>query len=297
MPWYFYSLISSLSFAGMILSVRRLGDLGFSSKQILLFLTGFSFLGFLGVNLASPGALWSSPGLGVFIFIMLIAGGCAVVGNWTDFEGIRRAKNPGYAVSLRNGTILSTIILSAFIFGSPFGIPEFIGAILILSGIYLLVLKKDSPSADIGEDRGGMPWYYFSFWALAAFTGLVLLQKQATLIPFASTKEINLILFFVNACVFLLFSRNSIREYVSDARFVKVFLPWVFASAVFSFLGNYTSIVGLAMAPNAGYHEAIKNTNMLFVALLSLALAPKTFEFSRLLGVAVMSIGILILVL
>lgn len=297
MPWYFYSLISSLSFAGMILSVRRLGDLGFSSKQILLFLTGFSFLGFLGMNLLSPGVIWSSSDLWVFIFIMLIAGACAVVGNWTDFEGIRRAKNPGYAVSVRNGTILSIVILSAFIFGSPFGIPEFIGAILIFFGIYLLVLKKDSPGAETEQERGGMPWYYFSFLALLAFTGLVLLQKQATLVPFASTKEVNLILFFVNACVFLLFSRKNIREYVSDARFAKVFLPWVFAGAVFSFFGNYTSIIGLEMAPNAGYHEALKNTNMLFVALLSLALAPKTFEFSRLLGIAVMSIGILILVL
>ncbi len=296
MPWYFYSLITSLSFAGMILCVRRLEDYGFSSKQVLLFLTGFSFLGFLSVNLMFPGALWSSSNIGVFIFIMFVAGVCAAVGNWTDFEGIRRAKNPGYAVSIRNGTILSTIIFSSFLFGSPLGVSEFISAILIFSGIYLLVLKKNSPGVDTEQEHGKMSWYYFSFLALFAFTGLVLLQKQATLIPFASTKEMNLILFFVNACAFLLLSRRNIREYVSDARFAKVFLPWVFAAAILSFLGNYVSIIGLGMAPNAGYHEALKNTNVLFVALASLVLAPKTFEFSRMLGVAVMTIGVLILV-
>ena len=135
MPWYFYSLISSLSFAGMILCVRRLGDFGFSSKQTLLFLTSFSFLGFLGVNLMSPGAIWRSSDIGVFALIMLGAGLCAVAGNWTDFEGIRRAKNPGYAVSIRNGTILSTIVFSSFLFGSPLGASEFGGAILIFIGI------------------------------------------------------------------------------------------------------------------------------------------------------------------
>ncbi len=296
MPWYFYSFISSLSFAGMILCVRRLGDLKFSSAQTLLFLTGFSFLGFLGVNLASPGAIWSSSNIGVFILIMVVAGGCAAVGNWTDFEGIRRAKNPGYAVSIRNGTILSTVVFSSFLFGSPLGVPEFIGAILIFFGIYLLVSGKNSPDENIGQGRGTMPWYYFSFWALAAFTGVVLLQKQATLIPFASTNEVNLILFFVNAFVFLLFSWGNVKGYVSDKRFARIFLPWVFAGAALSFFGNYMSIIGLDLAPNAGYHEAIKNTNVLFVALASLAIAPRTFEFSRLLGVAAMTIGILVLI-
>ena len=296
MPWYFYSLITSLSFAGMILCVRRLGDFGFSSKQTLLFLTSFSFLGFLGVNLLYPGAIWSSSDLWMFVLIMVIAGGCAVVGNWTDFEGIKRAKNPSYAVSTRNGTILLTIVFSSLLFGSPLGASEFGGAILIFIGIYLLVLKKDSPGESARAEGGKMPWYYFSFFALLAFTGLVLLQKQATLIPFVSTKEVNLVLFFVNACVFLLLSRKNIREYVSDTRFVKVFLPWVLVGAILSFLGNYMSIIGLDMAPNAGYHEAIKNTNVLFVALISLAVAPKTFEFSRLLGVAVMTIGIFVLV-
>ena len=296
MPWYFYSFISSLSFAGMILCVRRLQDLGFSSKQILLFLAGFSFFGFALLNLISPGILWGSSDVWKFVFVMLFAGAFAVCGNWADFEGIRRAKNPGYAVAIRNTTILPVVFLSVLFFNSSLGTVELLAVVLILFGIYLLVFKRTSEEKHSISEKG-VHWYYFPFIALIAFTGLVLLLKRATLFPAASTKEINLILFGFNVIAFLFFSRNNMREYFTNLRTRKAFFLWVLAAAGFSFLGNYVSILALDAAPNAGYHEAIKNTNVLFVTLISILLIPRTFEKYKIFGVCLVTIGILVLVL
>lgn len=293
MPWFFYSILTSLSYVGMILSVRKLTNLGFSPRQILLFLTGFVFLGFAIINLVSLGDIWQSDKFLFFLLIMLVVGIFSVIGNWADFEGIKRAPNPGYSTAIRNTTILPVILFSVLIFGSEFSLLKLLGAILVMIGIALLVLEKKNYSE---KKIKSSSWCLFAFLALFGFTIMTLAHKQGTLIPGVFSKEINLFMFGFNFLAFALLSRKELKSYFADKIKLKAFLPLVIVAAAFSFLANFLSITGLSLAPNPGYHDAIKNTNILLVTLLSIKLFSTGFKKYKILGVIAIMIGIIILV-
>ncbi len=73
-------------------------------------------------------------------------------------------------------------------------------------------------------------------------------------------------------------------------------MPVIFLAAAFSFMGNIFNIKGIAIAPNPGYHESIKNTQMLFTTLLSVPLLAATLDKQKLLGIITVLVGVIILV-
>lgn len=293
MAWYIYSILAALSFSGMILSVRILTDKGFSSKQILFFLCGFVFLGFLIVNLFFPGNVWSSDSFPLFLKVMVIAGIFAAIGNWADFEGVKRSPNPGYSMAIRNTAILPVTVLSAWLFSSDFNVFKFVGAITIILGITSLILKNKS-SAE--EKTKSSFWQLFALAALFAFTITILGIKKATLIPSVSLTEINLLIFAFNLLFFSFVCRKEFKSYFADKSKLKSFLPVVFLASAFSFFGNILAIKGLSAAPNPGYNEAIKNTNMLFTTILSVKLFSANLDKFKIFGVALITIGVIILI-
>lgn len=293
MAWYIYSILGAVCFSGMILSVRKLTNRGFSSKQVLFFLCGFVFLGFLALNIFSPSNLWHSDKLPYFFAIMLAVGIFSSFANWADFEGVKKAPNPGYPVAIRNATILPVVLLSVLFFNSELTLLKFFGVMLIILGIISLVLEKNKISDTTVKSS---PWRLFPFIALLGSTIAVLGIKQATLIPFVSSKEVNLFTFLLNFIFFTLVSHKELKNYFSDKNKLKSFLPFVILVAAFSFVGNLLAIKGLSIAPNPGYHEAIKNTHMLFTTLLSIKLFSLKVNKFKILGVILIIAGIIILI-
>ncbi|MBI4101670.1 MAG: EamA family transporter [Candidatus Nealsonbacteria bacterium] len=286
MPWYFYSILSSLSLAGMVLLVRKLTVRGFSSKQILLFLCGFVFFGFLAENLVSPGPLWQSENVSSFLLVMLAAGFFAVIGNWANFESIKRASNPGYPAAIGYTTALPVLLFSVLFFQSELSILKFLGVGLVVLGIIFLVFDRKTNS-DLGAK--GFSWRFFAFLTLFSLTVVVMILKKATLFPAAGPKEINFLMFAVNLFGFSLLNLREFKGYFRAESKLKNFLPLVFLASVFSFLLNFLNIKGLTLAPNPGYHEAIKSANILFVTLLSLKLFSVRFEKIKILGIILIS--------
>lgn len=289
MPWYFYSILASLALAGMVLSVRKLTGFGFSSKQILLFLCGFVFLGFLAENLISPSALWQSENLSSFLLLMLAAGFFAVMGNWANFESIKRSSNPGYSAAISYTTALPVLLLSLIFFRSDLDIFKFLGVALIVLGIIFMVFERRGTSKSAIK---GFSWRVFAFLTLFSLTFVVMILKQATLFPAADSKEINFLMFGVNFLGFGLLNLKEFKGYFGGQAKLKTFLPLVLLASAFSFLLNFLNIKGLSLAPNPGYHEAIKSANILFVTLLSLKLFSAQFEKLKIFGIILIVLGI-----
>lgn len=290
MPWFFYSILTSLSFVGMILYIKKLTNLGFSSRQILFFLYIFTLSGFVAINIIFFGDVWQSDKLPSFLSVMLIAGFFAFLGNWADFEAIKRAPNAGYPVAVRNATILPVTILSVLAFGSTFNWFKLFGIFAILIGIILLTIGKKKHLGNLVKSSS---WQLPALLALFSFTIMILAQKQATLIPNVSTIEINLSMSLINFLGFSFLCRKDLKNYFSDKTKLRAFLPLVFLAAVFSFLANFLSIKGLALASNPGYHEAIKNTNILFITLLSIKIFSVRLEKLKILGVLAIVFGMI----
>lgn len=295
MPWYIYSISTSLLLAGMVLCTRHLGNKGFSSKQILFFLFGFAFFGFLAINTGTLNNIFQSEHFWFFLFIIIIIGTFAVIGNWADFTAVINAPNPGFVGTIRNSNVLLITFLSILIFGSSFNLIKILGVVLIIGGITILVMEKSNTSTKRTE-KLYLKWNVLAVISALSFTIVILGLKKAIQIGFSSL-QINLFTFGFNFLAFTILSRKELKSYFRDTVKLKTFLPVVFLAATFSFLANITNLKGMAIAPNPGYHESIKNIEILLTTLISVPLFGASLNKQKLLGVVAVLIGVIILII
>ena len=296
MVWYFYSILTSFSLVGLVLCIKWLTNLGYSPKQILLFMVGIALIGFLGM--AGPGLVkvFHSDHFFSFLFFTTFAGGCAAVGHWADFEAIKKAPNPGYATAIRNCSILPVIILSVFIFDSPLTTYKLVGAVIILAGILALVVDTGYKSKEnIKDKQGNKTWAVLSLTALACYSLMVFGIKKATMLGFAPP-EICAGIYTVNLVFFAALNRKEMRGYFTNISELKRFIPPVIIAALFAVAVNLFNVKGLETAPTPGYHEAIRSTNILLVTLLAVPLFSTSFDKIKAAGVLVVLSGIVVLV-
>jgi len=260
-------------------------------------MVGFALMGFFGVTAPSLSNVVNSDKFVSFLAAATFAGVFASIGHWADFEAIGRAPNPGYATSIRNSSILPVTILSVFLFGSSFHLLKLLGVFLILAGIIALLIERKAFS-EAGESRqlAKHSWVFLAFIALTGYTFTVFGMKKATLLGFAPP-EICLCIYIVNFIFFLVICRKELISYFQDKTKMRFFLPVVLTCAFFAFTVNLLNVKGIALAPNPGYHEAIRGTNVLFVTLLAIPLFSASIDKQKMMGVISNVGGIIILVI
>ncbi len=297
MPWSVYSILSSFSFVGLYLCIKWLTTRGFAPKQILLFMVGFALIGFFGATVPSLHSVVNSDKLFSFLGAATFAGIFTSIGHWADFEAIGRAPNPGYATSIRNSSVLPVTILSVLLFDSPFHLIKLLGIFLILAGIIALLIERKADSKE-GENRQPAKkfWVPQAFIALACYTLAVFGMKKATLLGFAPP-EICLCIYIVNFIFFLVICRKELKSYFEDKIRLRFFLSVVLVCAFFAFTVNLLNIKGISLAPNPGYHEAIRNTNVLFITLLAIPLFSASINKQKMIGIVSTVAGIVVLVI
>ena len=260
-------------------------------------MVGFALIGFFGATVPNLNRILSSETFFTFLGAAAFAGLFASIGHWADFEAIGRAPNPGYATAIRNTSILPVTILSVFIFDSPFQLIRLVGVFLILSGIVTLLFERKTASE--GGKHGQQvkkSWVPQAFTALAGYTLAVLGMKKATLLGFAPP-EICLVIYIINFIFFFVICRNELGGYFEDKIRLKFFLPIAVMCAFFAFVLNLLNIKAISLAPNPGYHEAIRNTNVLFITLLSIPLFSASLNRQKMIGIISTVLGIVVLVI
>ncbi len=298
MPWFIYSILSASFFVGLYLCIRWLTDRGFAPKQILLFMIGFALLGFLGASAPALRQVLSSENFLGFLAAGTFAGLSSSVGHWADFEAIKRAPNPGFSTSIRNTSVLPVTFFSVILFGSQFHLSKLVGVFLILAGLIALVIQRQA-TPQSKPARGGHVknyWVPLSFVALSGYTLTVFGMKKATLLGY-SPPEICLCIYIINFIFFALLCRKDFRNYFQDKSQLRFFIPLAIACAFFAFAVNLLNVKGIELAPNPGYHEAIRSTNVLFVTFLAIPLFSASMDRQKILGVISIVAGIFILVL
>ncbi len=296
MPWYMYSLPTSFSLVGLYLCIKWLTSRGIEPKQILLFMSGFACLGFLGAAAPSLAAVVKSSQFPGFLAAATFAGVFAAIGHWADFEAIKRAPNPGFATALRNSSILPVTVFSVFLFGSAFHVLKFVGAVLILAGVVALVVERKAAAngRDTGQ-AGDKRWIVLALVAVASYTLMVFGIKKATLLGF-SAPEICLCVYIVNVAFFAAVCRKEVRAFLRDKARLRLFVPVTLVCALFAVAANLLNVKGLELAPNPGYHEAIRSTNLLFITLLAIPLFSASLDRQKMVGVAIIVAGMIVLV-
>lgn len=91
-------------------------------------------------------------------------------------------------------------------------------------------------------------------------------------------------------------SRYELGGWLKDKASLKILLPVAFLAGVFSFLANFFNIIGTGAAPNPGYNNAIKYTQVVLVTLLAVPLFYASFDRRKLCGVVAIVIGAVLVV-
>lgn len=292
MEWYLYSIIAMFSFSGMILIIKRIRDMKFHSREINLFLYGFVFLGFFLVNISSIDETINSPKFSSFLAFVLVTSVFSIFANLTNIKAIGLAPNPGYSQAVKDANILPVTILSALIFGSEFDLIKFLGALLILGGVFLIIKKE---SLLLKRKTENVPWYMYSLGAVLFFTLYVLTLKKVTLLGFSS-EEINLFLFGFGTLGLTIMNLGTSKKTMSDRRFPQ-FLRLVFLASCLAFVGNFFGIHAVGTAPNPGYHQAIKTAIILVTTFLSAKFFSSEITFKKTLGAGIIILGVILIVL
>lgn len=290
MSWYLYSILSSLSFTGMVLSVKQLSNYGFTAKQTLFFICSIVFLGFIFLNVESFKTIFITKDFLTFLIVVLTAGIFSVIANIGIFEGVRRSPNPGYSIAITNNTTFLIAFFSVLIFGSSLNILKFLGMLFIAIGILTIVVERENINSNHKNK-----WFIFSFIALFSLATMTLIVKEITQLKGFGSKEINLFIFGFLAIAFYFLSKKENKFFLKNKK-IKKYFPLLVLASIFSFLGNYFNVTALGIAPNPGYSDAIKNTNILFITLLSIKIFSTKFEKFKILGVIAIMAGIIILV-
>ncbi|HSR13335.1 MAG TPA: hypothetical protein VLS90_17955 [Thermodesulfobacteriota bacterium] len=297
MPWFAYSILAATFFVGLYLCIRWLTDRGFAPRQILLFMVAFALLGFLAAAAPSFSRVFASENCPAFLAAGLFAGIFSSIGHWADFESIKRAPNPGFSTSIRNASVLPVTFLSVLFFNSQFRLGKLIGVILILAGVIALVIQKQTASGGkwTRKTEPNNRWAQLAFVALGGYSLTVLGMKKAVLLGF-SPPEIMVVIYVVNLVFFGILCRNEFGGYFRDKSRLKFFLPLAVACAFFAFAVNWLNVKGIELAPNPGYHEAIRSTNVLLVTFLAIPLFSASMDRQKILGVIGTLAGVVILV-
>ena len=74
-------------------------------------------------------------------------------------------------------------------------------------------------------------------------------------------------------------------------------MPLALACAFFAFGVNLLNVKGIELAPNPGYHEAIRSTNVLFLTFLAIPLFSASMDKQKITGVISTVVGTIILVI
>lgn len=299
MPWYIYSIATALCFTGMILCTRHLGNKGFSAKQILTFLLGFAFFGFLFFNTGAVSLASRSENLPVFLVVIIISAVFSVIGNLASFTATIKAPNPGFAGAIQSSNVLLVTLLSVLFFNSSLSLLKFLGAAIVIIGVIVLLVdkRKTIDSAVVAvANKSFFNWKTLAIIAAVAFSLLILGQKQALRLGFSSL-QINLFLFGFNFVAFALLSRRELRNLFADKIKMRTLITFAFLAGIFSLMANYLSVIGIGLAPNPGYHESIKYTQNLFIVLLAVPLFHANFNRQKMLGVIIVLVGAVLVVM
>jgi drug/metabolite transporter (DMT)-like permease len=293
MTWYFYSIFAALSLAGMVLCTRFLGNKGFSSKQILIFMLGLNALSFLMLLIPTFNTFINSANLSIFLVIIAIAGILSYIGNVADFTAVIKAPNPGFADAIKSSNILLTLLLSMLLFHSQFSFGKLLGAVFIIIGIALLVVDKKSA---LKNEKTSSSWKILAVTAAICFSIVTLFMKKLTQLNFGAL-EIGLFTSGIAFIFTLVSGRKEIRDCFADKEKTKIFLPIVFLASIFSLVAGIFNVKGIALSPNPGYHDAIRNSRILFATLISVPLLGAAMDKKKFLGVLIILIGMAILVI
>ncbi|MBI5614444.1 hypothetical protein HY947_05945 [Candidatus Gottesmanbacteria bacterium] len=209
-------------------------------------------------------------------------------GNVFSLKSIAYAPNPGYSLVLSKSYVVFTTLAAILLFGSDFSIKAGISILLIIIGSAFVMIGK--PKVDQSHVRASwLPFAFGSFfcWGMLALMSKYLLQMG---VPIYTR------LIYVQAIVSIFILNDMRRKHihlslVGLSQDSILLVIGIFASAF-----NYFMQLGFQLAPNIGYVNAVNASSIAVVSLGAAYFFHDELTKRKLLGILIVTGGLILLV-
>jgi len=272
--WIIYSVIVLVAAIASLLVNRKLQlrQVSVHYQGLMMFL-----LPFLGYSIW---AIFQPENIMISFFEIIEISLAAIIfvqiGTLFMLKAMSLARNPGYAISLSQTSVITATILSVVIFNSLFSAINFLSILFIIVFSALIFDKKSR----VQEKTSKISWYWYALIGGVLVSGYTLSSKYFIM------QDISLLarLFYsfgamtIAQIIYLLWSKPKLSLNVFDGSLLII-------SGIVTLVFNIFFQLGLQFAPNPGFMNAVNSSSVVPVTLLSAYLYKDELSLKKIIGI------------
>lgn len=222
-------------------------------------------------------------------FLILVQGVFfSYLGNVFSLKGIEYAPNPGYSLIISKSYVVFTAVASLFIFSAPLTIKTVIAIVLIILFSALITIEKNQ-----NRTSSNKSWFPYTMGAFFCWGFLALSSKYLLNMGVPILTRLILSMLVVTVLIFgeILYKKVAWKK-ISREQIITLVLIGIFGTTF-----NYFMQVGFNLAPNVGFVNATNAASISLLTLLSAFFFKDELTVKKLIGIAGVTAGLVLLFL
>ncbi len=222
-------------------------------------------------------------------FLLLIQGiFFSYLGNAFSLKGIEYSPNPGYSLIISKSYVVFTAVASVFIFNSPLTVKAVIAIIFIIAFSALIMIDKSKNKSEL--NKLWLPYTIGAFfcWGLLALSSKYLLNVGVPILT--------RLIYSMTIVTVLILGEMMIKKItvisITKPQLLTLIMIGVFATSFF-----YSMQVSYNLAPNVGYVNAANGASISLLTLMSAFIFKDDLSLKKMVGIAGVTIGLIVLFL
>lgn len=286
MNWILASLLMFVSSVALYLCIRKSNALKTPQQLNNLAMFLVPVLVYIAITFRTSVTFTLTP---VAYFIIVVQGiFFSYLGNMFSLKGISYAPNPGYSLIISKSYVVFTAIASIFIFSAPLTLQSALAIVAIILFSALIMIDKEKSKTT--SNKLWLPYTMGAFfcWGFLALSSKYLLNIG---IPILTR-----LILSMTVTTLLILGETAYKKVewrtISKNQLFTLALIGIFGSTF-----NYFMQVGFDLAPNVGFVNAANAASISLLTLLSAFIFKDELTAKKMIGIAGVTVGLILLFL
>jgi uncharacterized membrane protein len=286
MNWIIASLLMFVSSVALYLCVRKSNALKTPQQLNNLAMFLIPVFVYILLTVRTPTTFILKP----FEYLLILIQGIffSYLGNVFSLKGIEYSPNPGYSLIISKSYVIFTAIASIFIFSAPLTMRSVIAIVVIVLFSALITIDKDK-----SRTTSNKLWFPYTIGAFFCWGFLALSSKYLLNMGVPILTRLILSMLVVTVLIFGEMKLKKISVFqINKSQIVTLLFIGIFGSSF-----NYFMQVGFNLAPNVGYVNAANAGSISLLTLISAFIFKDELSVKKMIGIAGVTAGLLLLFL
>lgn len=210
------------------------------------------------------------------------------LGNRSSLRGMQLAPNPGYSLIISKSYVVFTTLVALFWFGARISVPSMIAIVLIIVCSALIIIERKSPAL-----HRNTAWIWYTLAAFFCWGFLTLFSKYL----YELGVPILTRLIYSMGIASILIALETKQKHIDLQKLSRLQVLILFGIGVLATAFNYFMQVGIDLAPNVGYVNAVNAASIGAVTLGAWLFFRDELTLRKMVGVVGVMVGLTLLFL